>query len=83
MESDLSKRNKLAQSRTFLANERTFLAYLRTAFGSFLFSVAIIKLFENSPWVFYLGILALVAGFFFLIFGIISYIRRNNRIKEF
>ncbi|MBI2664279.1 DUF202 domain-containing protein [Candidatus Woesearchaeota archaeon] len=73
----------LARERTLFANERTMLAHVRTAFASFLFGIAIIKLFEQFALSLYLGSAAIIAGLIFLVFGLVYYPIRNRRIRKY
>jgi len=82
MDQNLQLRDKYAQERTLLANERTMLAHIRTALALFLFGVAILKLFENWSFSIYIGILAIIAGFIFLIIGLTYYPIRKRKIKN-
>lgn len=83
MKQKVSRIDQLAQERTMLANERTMLAHIRTAFASFLFGIAIIKLFEQFNWVFYFGAIAIIVGIIFLIIGLVYYPIRNKRIRKY
>lgn len=77
----LTKADKLSMERTFLSSERTLLAYIRTAFASFLFGIALLQLFSNNLSEI-LGFIFLAIGVIFVIIGVISYPLRNKRIRE-
>lgn len=73
----------LALERTNLSNEKNTLAYIRTGFASFLFGIGLIKLFEDSPSIVYVGFGALILGALFIILGLVWYPIRKKRIKSY
>lgn len=85
---DLSKAsNKFSKERTFLskertlwANERTTLAYIRTGFAAFLLGVGLIKFFESSREIYFVGIISLLIGFLLILSGVIYYPLRRKVI---
>ncbi len=72
---------ELSEERTLLSNERTFLSYIRTAFAIIVAGIAIIGFFREGM-VKTLGFMVLLAGILFLIFGIIYYFVRKDKIKK-
>lgn len=77
----LKYRDSLAVERTLMANERTTLAYIRTGLSAFLLGFGLIKLFEGTPFVVYLGYGALTIGLLFLLLGTLWYPVRKKKIK--
>lgn len=67
------------QLRTRLANERTLLAYIRTALASWIFGLAVIKLFSGNFIFVSLGWMVIVSGTAILFWGILKF---NERHKE-
>ena len=64
--------NFLAIGRTIMANERTLLAFLRTSLAFFLVGVGLIK-FLNHPVLDVIGLIFIVLGGIFLIWGVQRY----------
>lgn len=75
-------RDELAAERTRLARERTTLAYIRTGFTSFLFGLALERLYVDELIVL-VGVLFLVVGAFFITSGGVSYLLSRERTREF
>lgn len=75
-------RDKLAEERTRLARERTTLAYIRTGFTSFLFGLALERLYTDEL-TFLVGVLFLLVGTFFITSGGVSYLLSRERTRDF
>ena len=73
-------RDHLALDRTLLANHRTFLAYIRTFVGLFGGGAALVKLVD-VPLFQFAGYAFAIASPFFLVAGVIRYIRLSCRLK--
>ncbi|WP_224448008.1 DUF202 domain-containing protein [Haloprofundus salilacus] len=71
----------LAVERTRLARERTTLAHVRTGFSSFLFGVALYRLFVGDATD-TLGLLFVGIGMFFLVTGGASYLSSRRRLRR-
>lgn len=68
--------------RTVLANERTLLAYIRTALSAWIFGMAAIKFFAESPLMVALGWTSVVSGIVILAWGAFWSQKRNNAIQN-
>lgn len=74
-------RDNLAEERTRLARERTTLAYIRTGFTSFLFGLALERLYSDEL-TFLVGVFFLVIGAFFITSGGVSYLLSRERTRD-
>ena len=63
----------VANERTRLAWTRTILSYVRTGFASFIFGIALIRLFAGRL-IDYVGITFLVVGVLFVLGGIYLFV---------
>ena len=70
----------LSVERTLLSNERTLLAYIQAGFSAFLLGLGLIKLFEESFRIVYLGYISLAFGVLLIVLGIIFHTRRKMMI---
>ncbi len=71
----------LARERTRLARERTTLAHVRTGFASFIFGVALIRLF-NDRLTQIIGVVFIGIGALFVVTGGYSYLKSRRRVEE-
>ena len=83
MKEKLGRTDKLAIERTLLSNERTMLAHIRTALAAFILAIAILKLFGDFRYSFFLGVLTFVFGLLLIIISIIYYYIRKKKISRF
>ena len=75
-----NNQTSLSVERTLLSNERTLLSYVQAGFSAFLLGFGLIKLFEDTPKLVYLGAVSLVFGIMIIILGLIFHIRRKLMI---
>ncbi|NCT55428.1 DUF202 domain-containing protein [bacterium] len=71
---------KYSYIQTKLAIERTALSYARTSFAFMAFGLGIFSFFEG-PNTYLLSLFFAVVGTIFLIFGVITYIRRTTSLN--
>ncbi len=76
------ERTVLSKERTMLSNERTLLSYTRTALASFVLGVVMLRVLNDSTIDRYIGMIAIIVGFLFLIIGSIKYQKRKLMIKK-
>lgn len=74
-------RDHLALDRTVLASERTFLSYVRTALGLFSAGVACVKFIIDSPLIYVIGMVMLVAAPIVLIYGLVRFTTIRDKLS--
>lgn len=74
---------RLAQKRTELAQERTILSYFRTAASLILFGFAFIGFQQDSRFLFFTGLIAIVIGVIFLLAALYRGARHRKEILHF
>ncbi|MDO5707245.1 MAG: DUF202 domain-containing protein [Andreesenia angusta] len=81
--SNLKMNDILSIERTILANERTALSYIRTFIGILGSGIGLLKLFNESKLLYYIGISAMIFSVFALVQGIRRYIIVRKTTSEF
>ena len=75
-------RFELAVKRTELANERTFLSYFRASIMLFASAATLMKVYENTHLMFYLGISLLPLATVVLLTGIARFRRVSSSMRQ-
>lgn len=74
-------RDHLALDRTVLASERTFLAYARTALGLFSAGIACVKFIMDSPLIYVIGMILIVAAPIVFIYGLVRFFAVREKLS--